>query len=150
MPARKKAPATKRRIPDEAREKATRTRQHRSIFNRYINSLRGKRVLATEAKILEVNRLLELGTKERRVPKFVDGKRQGTEVKDVALLPADRARLLRKRRDLEASLPTTGKEDLRQDFLRVLPEYASSQGWDAEILLEVGVPAEDLTAAGLL
>ena len=150
MPVKKKGSKTKRTIPDSARAKATRTRQHRSIFNRYINSLSGKRVLATEAKIREVDLTLERGTKPRRVPKFVDGVRQGTQIKDVALLPADRARLLRKRKDLIASLPRTGKEDLRADFLRILPEYAGGQGGHTEFLLVGGVPADDLVAAGLL
>ena len=138
----------KRVIPPEAREKATRTRQRRSIFNRYLGSLRGKRVLATEAKITAIDHTLDRGTKERRVPKFIQGIRQGTEIRQVALLPADKAQLLARRRDLKACLPIIGKGPLRSEFLAILPEYATSQGWDQQILLDVGVPEADLKAAG--
>ncbi len=149
MPRAKKVVVARATISPEAREKATRTRQHRSVFNRYVSSLRGKRVVATEAKILEIDKQLSEGTKERRVPKFVKGKRQGTEVKQVPLLPADRARLLARRRDLVGSLPATGKEDLRCEFLGILTEYAASQGWDREILLAAGVPEADLDEVGI-
>jgi len=149
MPAKKKVEPMKRSIPAEAREKATQTRQQRSIFNRYLATMRGKRVQATQAKIGEIDAVLSEGTKERRVPRFVNGKRQGTEVKEVPLLPADRARLLARRRDLQQSLPTTGKEQLRSQFLAILPEYAESQGWDRQILILVGVPVPDLDEAGM-
>lgn len=149
MPARKRTESKKRSIPADAREKATKTRQQRSIFNRYLATLRGRRIQATQAKIAEIDNLLSEGTKKRRVPKFVGGKRQGTEVKEVPLLPADRARLLARRRDLQQSLPTTGKEQLRSQFLEVLPDYAASQGWDRKILLDVGVPEVDLDEAGI-
>ncbi len=147
--ATQKEKRTRRSIPPEAREKATRTRQQRSIFNRYLSSMRGKRISATREKIREIEAILERGTKERKVPKFVDGKRAGTEVKEVPLLPADKARLLKKRKELLKSLPTTGKESLRKQFLEILPDYARSQGWDREILLEVGVPEADLDEAGI-
>jgi len=150
MTPRKKVEAKKRTIPARAREKATQTRQQRSIFNRYLASMKGNRVQSAQEKIKESDRLLAEGVKERKVPKFVDGKRQGTELKKVTLLPADRARLLAKQRDLIASLPTTGKESLRGQFLKILPGYAASQGWDRAILLEVGVPAIDLDEAGIL
>lgn len=139
----------RRPITDEARKKATRTRQQRSVFNRYLATLRGKRVLATEAKIAAINTMLVEGTKERWVPKFVKGVRMGTERKKVALLPADRARLLARRRDLQAKLPITGKGELRDEFLAILPIYAASQGLNREILLDVGVPVIDLDAAGI-
>jgi len=149
MKSTKKTVAKKRSIPAQAREKATQTRQQRSLFNRYLASMKGKRVEATQKKIADIDQILSEGTKERRVPKFVSGKRHGTEVKRVPLLPADRARLLARQRDLRTSLPTVGKEKLRGQFLKILPTYAASQGWDRQILLDVGVPLADLEATGL-
>jgi hypothetical protein len=71
------------------------------------------------------------------------------QVKEVTLLPADRARLIFKRRELEKKIPTTGKESLHEQFLMILPKYATAQNWDRSILLEVGVPATDLDEAGI-
>ena len=140
---------TRRTFLPEAREKGTKTRHQRSVFNRYLLGLQGKRILNIKAKIAEIGKALEEGTKQRRVPKFVGGKRTGTQMKNVPFLPAVRARLLARRRDLIASIPTTGKAELRAEFLAILPECAASQGWDREILLEVGVPEVDLDEAGI-
>lgn len=139
----------RKRIPDEARRKATITRQKRSVFNRYLKSLESKKVKTTKARVAEIDEILERGTKQRRVPKFVNGKRSGTELKHVPLLPADRARFIAKRRAYEAAIPKIGKAELREEFLQILPEYAAGQGWDREILLAVGVPEVDLEAAGI-
>jgi hypothetical protein len=144
-----KSTVKKHNISSEARAKATQTRQLRAVFNKYLASLTGRRVQSTHSKIAEIDAFLKEGSKQRRVPKFTNGKRVGTEMKDVALLPADRARLIARRRELERKIPVTGKENLRDHFLKILPEYASSQGWDRSILLEAGVSAIDLDEVGI-
>lgn len=138
-----------RTISDEARAKANVTRAKRSVFNRYLKSLSGRRANSAREQLTEIDETLEHGTRERLVAKFVDGKRKGTERKHVPLLPADRARLIAKRRQLVAKLEATGKPSLREEFLSILPDYAASQGWDRAILRAVGVPEKDLDEAGI-
>ena len=139
----------RRQISDESRLKATDTRQKRSVFNRYIKSLGGKRAADRAARVAWIDAMLERGTKERRVPKFVDGKRRGTHLKEVPLLPAARAKYLGIRRRLAVVQPSGNSLELRAEFLAVLPGYATSQRWDREILEAVGVPPADLDAAGI-
>jgi hypothetical protein len=48
-----------------------------------------------------------------------------------------------------ASLTRKAPDELRKQFLAILPEYAARNELTREILLSVGVPPEDLAAAGL-
>jgi hypothetical protein len=50
---------------------------------------------------------------------------------------------------LEANLTRKAPDELRRDFLAILPEYAAKNGLTREILVSVGVPVEDLAAVGL-
>ena len=145
-------PTTKdiRTIPDEAREKAIKTRQDRSIFNRYLASMNSKRAMGTQARIDAIDIQLDQDTRERKVPKFSGGKRDGIEKKTLPLQPSAKAKLLARRNMLLTKLLRMGNLSLREQFLAVLPGYMASQRWDRDILLQVGVPVIDLDEAGIL
>lgn len=87
----------------------------------------------------------------------VDGVQVGRMVDSVKnLLPHERLARMAKRAELQAALdggdagiPAKAAE-LRPAFIEMLPTYAAEIGCDAAMLQVVGVPDEDLIAAGLL
>ncbi len=136
----------KRELPPGARELATETRRQRGIFNKYLKSLQG----SVRRKLNDVEQELERGTRVKKVPLFKDKKRVGSVSKEVTLLPSDRAQLLARKRQLEEALKSAAPAELRKDFLAILPEYAQKSGFDRNVLIQVGVPEEDLDTAGIL
>lgn len=100
-------------------------------------------------KIAEIDAILSRGRHVRKAPVFKNGKRIGTKEKELALLPSERAKLMAQRARLESTLTRKAPDELRRDFLAILPEYAAKNGLTREILVTVGVPTEDLHAAGL-
>lgn len=136
-------------ITPEAREKGAVSKSQRGIFNKYLKSLQGRAVEKTRTKIDEIDEMLERGTRFKQAPVFRNGKRVGTREKELPLLPSERANLMAKRGKLEAGLTRKAPDDLRAQFLEILPEYAERNGLSREILLEVGVPTEDLDASGI-
>lgn len=136
-------------ITAEAREKGAISKSQRGIFNKYIRALQGRAAEKNREKIAEIDAILSRGRHVRKAPVFKNGKRIGTKEKELALLPSERAKLMAQRARLEAALTRKAPDDLRDEFLAILPEYAAKNGLTREILLSVGVPAEDLAAAGL-
>ncbi|MCB9537929.1 MAG: hypothetical protein H6704_16875 [Myxococcales bacterium] len=150
--ARKKAKETggKGRITAEARRRGAAAKAARGVFNRYIKALQGKAVTRTQARIDEIDATLARGTRLKKSPVFEDGKRVGTTERQLPLLPSERAILMAQRRRLEESLTQRAPDELRAQFLAMLPEYAERHELTRDILLEVGVPAEDLDAVGIV
>ncbi len=147
-----KKPETKGRrgnITAEAREKGAISKSQRGIFNKYIRALQGRAAEKNREKIAEIDAILTRGRHVRKAPVFKNGKRIGTKEKELALLPSERAKLMAQRQRLEAGLTRKAPDELRNEFLAVLPEYAEKNGLTREILVSVGVPEEDLAAAGL-
>jgi hypothetical protein len=119
------------------------------VFNRYLRTLQGAAVERLRQRLEEVAQALERGTRLKRAPVFDDGRRVGTTERELALLPSERAQLLVRRAQIEASLAGIAPADLRTAFLEMLPEYAARNGFTREILMEVGVPQADLDACGI-
>ncbi len=136
-------------ITPEAREKGAVSKSQRGIFNKYLKALQGRAADKTRTKIDEIDEMLQRGTRFKQAPVFKAGKRVGTKEKELPLLPSERANLLAKRRKLEAGLTRKAPDDLRAQFLAVLPEYAERNGLSRDILIGVGVPADDLDEAGV-
>ncbi len=147
MAARRKS--RRGNITAEAREKGAQSKIQRGIFNKYIRALSGSAVERNRARIAEIDEVLERGTREKKAPVFEDGKRVGTTTKQLPLLPSERATLLVRRKKLEEQLAQKAPDDLRQQFIEMLPEYAERNEFTREILLAAGVPEEDLNEAGL-
>jgi hypothetical protein len=137
-------------ITPEAREKGAISKSQRGIFNKYLKALQGRAVDKTRTRITEIDEMLARGTRFKQAPVFRNGKRVGTREKELPLLPSERANLMAKRTKLEAGLTRKAPDDLRQQFIAILPEYAERNGLDRAILMDVGVPAEDLDEAGVL
>lgn len=137
------------RISAEARQKGAVSKVQHGIFNRYIRAIRGASAEKNRRKIAEIDEMLTRGTRTKKAPLFEDGKRIGTVEKELPLLPSERAIWLARRARLEESLVRSAPEDLRRQFLEMLPEYAARHELSRAILLEVGVPASDLDAAGI-
>lgn len=136
-------------ITAEAREKGAISKSQRGIFNKYLKALQGRAVERTRAKITEIEETLARGTRLKQAPVFRNGKRVGTREKELPLLPSERANLMARKMKLEASLTRKAPDELRQQFLAILPEYVERNELTREILLEVGVPREDLDEAGI-
>lgn len=136
-------------ITAEAREKGAISKSQRGIFNKYIRALKGRAAEKNREKIVEIDAILLRGRHVRKAPVFKNGKRIGTKEKELDLLPSERAKLMAQRSHLEASLTRKAPDELRSEFLAILPEYAAKNDLTREILLTVGVPPEDLAAAGL-
>jgi DNA-binding transcriptional regulator YdaS (Cro superfamily) len=136
-------------ITPEAREKGAISKSQRGIFNKYIRALQGRAAEKNRDKIAEIDTILSRGSHVRKTPVFKGARRIGTQESEVALLPSDRAKLMAQRARLVASLTRKAPDELRKQFLAILPEYAARNELTREILLSVGVPPEDLAAAGL-
>lgn len=136
-------------ITAEAREKGAISKSQRGIFNKYIKALQGRAVDKNREKIAEIEDVLTKGRHVRKAPVFKNGKRIGTKEKELGLLPSERAKLMALKIKLEANLTRKAPDDLHKDFLAILPEYAEKNGLTRDILLSVGVPAEDLNTVGL-
>lgn len=136
-------------ITAEAREKGAISKSQRGIFNKYIRALKGRAAEKNREKIAEIDAILTRGRHVRKAPVFKNGKRIGTKEKELELLPSERAKLMAQRSHLEASLTRKAPDELRSEFLAILPEYAAKNDLTREILITVGVPVEDLAAAGL-
>ena len=136
-------------ITAEAREKGAISKSQRGIFNKYLRSLQGRAAERNREKIAELEETLSRGRQIRKAPVFKNGKRIGTREKELPLLPSERAKLMAQKGQLEANLTRKAPDELRRDFLAILPEYAAKNGLTREILVSVGVPLEDLAAVGL-
>jgi hypothetical protein len=136
-------------ITAEAREKGAISKSQRGIFNRYLRALQGRALERNREKIAEIDETLARGRQVRKAPVFKNGKRIGTREKELPLLPSERAKLMASRIQLEANLTRKAPDELRGEFLAILPDYAAKNGLTRDILLSVGVPAEDLAAVGL-
>lgn len=137
------------RLTDAARRKGAKSKIQRGIFNRYVRAIQGPAVERDKQKIAEIEEMLERGTRLKKAPVFEDGKRVGTTEKQLPLLPSERAIWLARKAKLEESLHRRAPEELRQQFIEMLPEYAARYDLTRDILLEVGVPEEDLDEAGI-
>jgi hypothetical protein len=133
-------------FPEGARETARQIRAQRGIFNRYVRALNQK---STTAKLDELQAQLAKGVVIKKVPVFQDGQRVGSVEKEVPMLPSDRARLMARIEALKAKKGKGVNDDLRQKFLDILPSYAARYNLTRDILLNVGVPEEDLDAANI-
>ncbi|MCA9544726.1 MAG: hypothetical protein KC613_10065 [Myxococcales bacterium] len=102
------------------------------------------------AELAELEVTLARGARLKRAAVFEDGRRVGTTDKLLPLLPAEHAQLLVRRNTLRAEVEHAVPSELHAAFLEMLPEYAARNGFTRSILLEVGVPAADLDAVGLL
>ena len=152
-PNRKKAAQKKDRrgnITPEAREKGAISKSQRGIFNKYMKALQGRSIDKNRQKIAEIDEMLTRGTRFKKAPVFKNGKRIGTREKALPLLPSERAIWMARKQRLETSLTRKAPDELRRDFLVVLPDYAEKNGLTREILIEVGVPEVDLDEAGIL
>lgn len=136
-------------ITAEAREKGAISKSQRGIFNKYLKALQGRSAEKTRLKVEEIEETLERGTRFKKAPVFKNGKRIGTREKELPLLPSERAILMAKKIKLEASLTRKAPDELRREFLAVLPDYAEKNELTREILIEVGVPETDLDEAGI-
>ena len=54
-----------------------------------------------------------------------------------------------RKQKLEEGLTRKAPDELRQEFLAILPEYAEKNDLTREILVTVGVPEEDLDEVGI-
>lgn len=152
MAARSKSKTAKGRrgnITAEAREKGAISKSQRGIFNKYLKSLQGRAVEKSRAKIDEIEEMLERGTRIKKAPVFKNGKRIGTVEKQLPLLPSERAIWMARKQKLEEGLTRKAPDELRQEFLAILPEYAEKNDLTREILVTVGVPEEDLDEVGI-
>jgi hypothetical protein len=148
----KKGPGRGRRgnnITAEAREKSAISKSQRGIFNKYMKSLQSRAVGKSRLKIEEVEEMLARGTRFKKAPLFKNGTRIGTREKEMPLLPAERAIWMARKNTMEAKLTRKAPEELRREFLTILPDYAAKNGLTREILLSVGVPEADINEAGL-
>ena len=136
-------------ITDAARRKGAESKIHRGIFNRYIKALQGPQVDRVRAQIAEIDAMLARGTRLKKAPVFENGTRVGTTERELPLLPSEMAIWMAKRSKLEAGLKRRAPDDLRQEFLRILPQYAVRHDLTRDILLAVGVPEDDLDEAGI-
>ena len=136
-------------ITAEAREKGAVSKSQRGIFNKYLKALQGRAVEKTRTKITDIEEMLARGTRFKKAPVFKNGKRIGTREKALPLLPSERAIWMAKLEQLKAGLTRKAPDDLRREFLAVLPDYTEKNGLTREILLSVGVPEEDLVEAGV-
>ncbi|MFN3198064.1 MAG: hypothetical protein ACE366_06570 [Bradymonadia bacterium] len=147
--AKTKGKGRRGNITAEAREKGAISKSQRGIFNKYLKALQGRAVEKNRAKIDEIEEMLERGTRIKKAPVFKNGKRIGTIEKQLPLLPSERAIWMARKQKLEASLTRKAPDELRQEFLVILPDYAAKNDLTREILLEVGVPETDLDEAGI-
>lgn len=152
IPAVDIAPAKINYLTDEVRERASRGRHCRGIFNKYLKSLLKPHVTKTSKKFVSAREILEKGTRLKNVCIFENRKRVGTKLKEVTLLPSDRIKLMQK---LESGHGTIGRPklrngDLRQEFLDMLPDFVETQSYTRKQLLAVGVPEKDLDDAGIM
>lgn len=137
-------------ISRAARRRGAQVRSQRGIFNRYIRALEGPRAARIRERIVEIDETLARGTRLKKAPVFEDGQRVGTEERLLALLPSEKALMMAERARLVRNLAGHAPPDeLRQAFLEMLPSFASRNELTREILLAVGVPSEDLDAAGI-
>ena len=136
-------------ITAEAREKGAISKSQRGIFNKYMKALQGRSIDKNRQKITEIEEMLARGTRFKKAPVFKNGKRIGTREKALPLLPSERAIWMARKQKLEAGLTRTAPDELRRDFLVVLPDYAEKNSLTREILVEVGVPEADLDEAGI-
>jgi len=133
-------------MDDSVREQGRRVRVWKRVFNEYLKLLRG--TSRQQAKLVSIRRQLRSGTKRKKVPFFVNGERDGFEIREVALLPSEEAGLLLQRQQVQEQMLMRGRI-LRSSFLEILPLYARTRGLTREVLLGVGVPQADLDEAGL-
>ena len=136
-------------ITAEAREKGAISKSQRGIFNKYMKALQGRAVEKNRHKIAEIEEMLVRGTRFKKAPVFKNGKRIGTREKELPLLPSERAIWMARKQKLEQSLTRKAPDDLRREFLAILPDYATKNGLTHAILIEVGVPEADLDEAGV-
>lgn len=141
--------ASSPRISADARARGAQAKSHRGVFNRYLRALQGAAVERLRQRLDEVEQALTRGTRLKRAPVFEEGRRVGTTERELALLPSERAQLLVRRAQIEASLAGAAPPDLRAAFLEMLPDYATRNGFTRDILLEVGVPPADLDACDI-
>lgn len=137
------------RLSASARAKGTRTRKAHGLFNRYVRALKGPKADRIRERIAEIDGILARGTRLKSSPIWAGGERVGTAERELPLLPSETALWMARRKRLRASLDDLAPRELREQFLRLLPDYARQHDLDREILLAVGVPARDLDAAGI-
>jgi hypothetical protein len=152
--SRRPTPATQKKpspqITQRARAQGATVKSQRGVFNRYLRALQGPQAGRLQDRLLEVERTLSEGTRLKRAPTFEGGVRTGTVERPLPLLPSERAQLLVRRAQLRAALDQVVSPQLRAAFLEILSDYASRNGFTRPILLEVGVPSQDLDEAGIL
>lgn len=152
IPSTEDAPAKINYLTVNVREKASRGRHCRGIFNKYLKSLSKPHTAKMGKKFVSAKEMLEKGTKLKNVCVFESRKRVGTKLKEVTLLPSDRLKLLHK---LESGRGVSGRPrlsngDLRQEFLDMLPGFVETMSYTRKQLLTVGVPEKDLDDAGIM
>ena len=137
-------------VSDAVRQKGITARTQRGIFNQYIRSLNGRTAQKNRQKMLDIEEALARGTRIKVVAKFAEGKRVGSEEKELPLLPSEMATLLAQKARLEKSFETSVSREQREQFLSILPDFATRNDFTYEILIAVGVPKHDLVEAGIL
>lgn len=137
------------RITAAARKEGARVKAQRGLFNRYVRAVKSDGRARLLAELAEVEATLARGERLKKAAVFEGGRRVGTADKMLPLLPSEHAKLLVRRNTLQAEVAHVVSADLRAAFLEILPEYAARNGFTRAILLEVGVPGDDLDAVGL-
>ena len=163
----------KRTMPGTAHEESAKVRAMRGTFNAYLKRIAsaptrksrskgGKVHVDNATRIAEIRETLARGTIEKTVPVFGDapaggGRRPRVDSARsfVQMIPSDKLKLASELASLLNPAPNAPRkrngnvdEDLHAEFLGILRPYAERYGYTVGMLLDVGVPADDLRQCG--